>query len=67
MDQMPGFIKNALEVYDLGSPDAIVDSLGDKLNGNVDAVAQTISDKVIRPVAGFCCCRWFASSYCSLS
>ena len=51
IEQMPGFVKNALDAYDLGSPDAIVDSLGDTLSGNVDAVAQTISDKVIRPVA----------------
>lgn len=37
IEQMPGFVKNALDAYDLGSPDAIVDSLGDTLSGNVDA------------------------------
>lgn len=66
IEQMPGFVKNALDAYDLGSPDAIVDSLGDTLNGNVDAVAQTISDKVIRPRWPFCCCRWCASLFCLL-
>lgn len=70
IEQMPGFVKNALDAYDLGSPDAIVDSLGDTLSGNVDAVAQTISDKVIPPGGGSAAadgvllCFVYYSDYC---
>lgn len=50
MEQLPGFVRNAVD-NNVGSTDQIVDYLEGSLNGNMESLAATVSDKVVRPVA----------------
>lgn len=49
-DQLPGFVVNALG-NNVGTSDQIIDQLKESLTGDVQSIAATISDKVVRPVA----------------
>lgn len=50
MEQLPGFVRNAVD-NSIGSTDQIVNYLEGALSGDVESLAATVSDKVIRPVA----------------
>ena len=51
LEQLPGPVANALESAGLGSPEQITEKLQSSLGGSADALSETISTAVVRPVA----------------
>ena len=51
LEGLPGPVVNALEASGLGTPEQMLDTVQDSLEGGVDAVSQAVVVKVIRPVA----------------
>ena len=51
LDDLPKPVVNALESCGLGTPEEMLDNIKGSLDGGVDAVAEAVAVKVIRPVA----------------